>query len=262
VRAGNIGYLKFDQFWSPDICGEIASQAMSKLADVDALIVDLRDNGGGDPAMVALISSYLFDKPTHLNDVWTRRTNQTRESWTRDVPGKKLGGAKPVYVLTSARTFSGAEDFSYNLKNLKRATIVGEQTGGGAHPTNGFRIDGHFAIRVPFARSINPISHTNWEGTGVTPDVRVPAADALETARRMISASPPRSRSTDGKVENSFGHGMPLSQGRIQKLQSSSRPRSERRSVPFRAVIRPIRVQKLFRLSLLRHGTRHSEFPD
>src|SRR5262249_45026855 len=111
----------------------------------------------------------------------------TNESWTHDVPGKRFGDSKPVYVLTSARTFSGAEEFSYNLKNLKRATIVGEQTGGGAHPTYGFRIDSHFEIRVPFARAINPISKTNWEGTGVTPDVRVPAPQALDTVRARIA---------------------------------------------------------------------------
>jgi hypothetical protein len=187
VQAGNIGYLKFDQFWTPDLCAAVASEALSKLADTDALIVDLRDNGGGDPAMVAYVASYFFDQRTHLNDIWTRRTNQTRESWTREVPGKKFGGKKPVYLLTSTRTFSGAEEFSYDLQNLKRVTIIGEQTGGGAHPTNGFRIDSHFEIRVPFARAINPITKTNWEGTGVTPDVRVPASQAMDTARALIA---------------------------------------------------------------------------
>src|SRR5262249_49738165 len=97
---------------------------------------------------------------------------------------KRLGG-KPVYVLTSKQTFSGAEEFCYNLKNLKRATLVGETTGGGAHPVRGQRIDEHFMIGVPFARAINPISKTNWEGTGVEPDVQVAAADALRTAGKM-----------------------------------------------------------------------------
>jgi C-terminal processing protease CtpA/Prc len=137
--------------------------------------------------MVAYLSSYLFDKRTHLNDLWTRRTGKTEEFWTRDtVPGRRFGGEKPVYVLTSAQTFSGAEEFTYNLKNLKRATIIGETTGGGAHPVNGHRIDEHFAIGVPFARAINPITHTNWEGVGVQPDISVPAADALATAQRLI----------------------------------------------------------------------------
>jgi C-terminal processing protease CtpA/Prc len=93
---------------------------------------------------------------------------------------------KPAYVLTSNRTFSGGEEFTYDLKNLKRATIIGETTGGGAHPVAGHRIDDHFTIGVPFAKAINPISKTNWEGTGVEPDVKVPAADALTTAQKLV----------------------------------------------------------------------------
>jgi hypothetical protein len=190
---GNIGYVKFDMFADPDICGPTATAAMNFVANSDALIVDLRDNGGGSPSMVAYICSYLFSQRTHLNDLWTRSTNSTQEFWTLDVPGKKLGGSKPVYVLTSARTFSGAEEFTYNLKNLKRATIVGETTGGGAHPVRGQRIDEHFIIGVPFARAINPISKTNWEGTGVEPDVKVPASNALATAQKLAAEKRPAS---------------------------------------------------------------------
>jgi len=187
VLEGNVGYLKFNGFMDPDVCGPTASAAMNFLAGTRALIVDMRENGGGSPAMVAYVSSYLFSQRTHLNDLWTRRTGETREFWTRDsVPGRRFGGEKPVYVLTSSRTFSGAEEFTYNLKNLKRATIIGETTGGGAHPVSGNRIDEHFMIGVPFARAINPITHTNWEGVGVEPDVKVPAADALATAQKMI----------------------------------------------------------------------------
>ena len=102
------------------------------------------------------------------------------------MPGKRLDG-KLTFVLTSKQTFSGAEEFTYNLKNLKRATIVGQTTGGGAHPVSGHRIDDHFMIGVPFARAINPISKTNWEGTGVEPDVNVPAADALGTAQKLAA---------------------------------------------------------------------------
>jgi retinol-binding protein 3 len=183
--SGNIGYLKFNVFADPEVCGPTAIAAMNFLGNVDAIIIDLRENGGGDPKMIALLSTYLFSQPTHLNDLWERKGGTTQQYWTLPyVPGKRLDG-KPAYVLTSKRTFSGAEEFSYNLKNLKRATIIGETTGGGAHPVSGHRIDEHFMIGVPFARAINPISGTNWEGTGVEPDVKVPAAEALSTAQKL-----------------------------------------------------------------------------
>lgn len=185
VLAGNVGYLKFNMFADPEVCGLTATAAMNFLANVDAIIIDLRENGGGDPRMIALISSYLFSKPTHLNDLWERKTDSTQQYWTLPyVPGKRLD-SKPAFVLTSKRSFSGAEEFTYNLKNLKRATIIGETTGGGAHPVSGHRIDDHFMIGVPFARAINPISKTNWEGVGVEPDVKVPAAETLSTAQRL-----------------------------------------------------------------------------
>jgi retinol-binding protein 3 len=188
ILENNVGYLKFNFFADPEACGEIATREMVKLADVSALVVDLRENGGGSPGMVAHVTSYLFSKRVHLNDLWERVGNKTREFWTNpELPGKKVRDEVPVYVLTSNRTFSGAEEFSYNLRNLKRATIVGETTGGGAHPVMGQRINDHFMIGVPFARAINPYSKTNWEGTGVEPHVKVPAADAMATALRMIA---------------------------------------------------------------------------
>jgi len=187
ILSGNVGYLKFNFFADPDICGPTAVAAMNFLANVDAIIFDLRENGGGDPKMIAFISTYLFSDATHLNDLWERKGDVTHQYWTLPyVPGKRLDG-KPAYVLTSKETFSGAEEFSYNLKNLKRATIIGETTGGGAHPVSGHRIDDHFRIGVPFARAINPISKTNWEGTGVEPDVKVPAPDALATAQKLAA---------------------------------------------------------------------------
>jgi len=183
----NIGYLKFNAFPDPEVCGPTATAAMNFLGNVDALIIDLRENGGGDPKMVAYLSTYLFGESTHLNDLYNRKENSTTQYWTLPyVPGKRLTG-KPVFILTAKRTFSGAEEFTYNLKNLKRATIIGETTGGGAHPVSGHRIDDHFSIGVPFARAINPISKANWEGTGVEPDVKVPADEALSEARKVAT---------------------------------------------------------------------------
>jgi C-terminal processing protease CtpA/Prc len=185
--SSNIGYLKFNMFADPEVCGPTAVAAMNFLGNSDAIIIDLRENGGGDPKMIALLSTYLFSKPTHLNDLWERKSDTTQQYWTLPyVPGKRLDD-KPAYVLTSKRTFSGAEEFSYSLKNLKRATIIGETTGGGAHPVRGQRIDDHFMIGVPFARAINPSSKTNWEGIGVEPDVKVPAAEALATAQKLAT---------------------------------------------------------------------------
>lgn len=179
---GNVGYLEFRVFESPAAAGPTAVAAMNFLAYCDAIIFDLRQNGGGDPAQIQLISSYLFDEPVHLNDLYSRASDSTENYWTLPyVPGARASKAD-VYVLTSGRTFSGAEEFSYNLKNLKRATIIGETTGGGAHPTNTLIVQRDFLLRVPIARAVNPVSKTNWEGTGVEPDVAVPAAEAFERA--------------------------------------------------------------------------------
>ena len=183
---GNIGYVEFRGFMAPILGADTVAAAMNFVNGTDALIFDMRQNGGGDPAMVALICSYLFGpEPVHLNDLYWREGNRTDEFWTKkEVPGKRYLN-KDVYVLTSKRTFSGAEEFTYNLKNLKRATIIGETTGGGAHPGGGFRISEHFGMFVPTGRAISPITKTNWEGTGVTPDVDVPADQALLTAQVM-----------------------------------------------------------------------------
>jgi len=183
---GNIGYLEFLNFMDEELGAETVAAAMNFVNNTDALIIDMRSNGGGNPAMVALVCSYLFGpEPVHLNDLYWREGNRTDEFWTKkEVAGKRYLN-KDVYVLTSKRTFSGAEEFTYNLKNLKRATIIGETTGGGAHPGGGFRVSEHFGMFVPTGRAISPITKTNWEGTGVTPDVVVPADQALLVARLM-----------------------------------------------------------------------------
>jgi len=184
---GNVGYVKFNMFADPEVSPATASAAMNFLANVDALIIDLRSNGGGDPAMVAFLTSYLFvAEPVHLNDLYFRPDDSTHQWWTLPhVPGQRFGDKKEVYVLTSKRTFSAAEEFTYNLKNLKRATLVGETTGGGANPGGSNRLSAHFGAFIPTGRAVNPITKTNWEGTGVTPDISVPAEQALHVARIM-----------------------------------------------------------------------------
>lgn len=186
VLPGNIGYIRFNAFDDPEICGPTVVSAMQFLAHVDAIIFDLRGNHGGDPKMVSLIASYLFDEPTHLNDLYNRKDNATTQYWSLPyVPGKRL--SVPAFVLTSHETFSGGEEFTYDLKELKRATIVGETTGGGAHLMDRVRVDEHFFVGMPGARPINPVSKTDWEGKGVVPDVSVKVDDALTTAEKLAS---------------------------------------------------------------------------
>ncbi len=181
---GNIGYLNVRAFFSPKYAAEVGIAAMNLLANTNALLIDLRQNRGGEPEMIALLCSYLFDeKPVHLNDLYWRDGDGMQQFWTLPyVPGKRYGKEKPVYVLTSGETFSGAEEFTYNLKNLKRATIIGETTGGGANPGDFYWLGTHFQAFIPCGRAINPISGTNWEGTGVQPDIAVPRDEAFKVA--------------------------------------------------------------------------------
>lgn len=182
---GNIGYLDFRMFGSASEAAPTMIAALNFLAYCDAIIVDLRQNGGGDTTGIQFMCSYFFDEPAHLNDIRFRDEAKTENYWSLPyVPGPKPSKAD-LYILTSSRTFSGAEEFSYNMKNLKRGTLVGETTGGGAHPTRPWIVQDDFVLRVPFARAENPVSKTNWEGTGVVPDVAVPADQAFDRAYQM-----------------------------------------------------------------------------
>ncbi|HLK16113.1 MAG TPA: S41 family peptidase, partial [Fimbriimonadaceae bacterium] len=186
--TGNIGYLEVRSFLAdPKEASRPIQAAFDFLADTDALILDLRRNGGGDPATVQLLCSYLFDsKPVHLNDLYFREGNKTLQFWTqKSVPGHRFLN-KPVYVLVSKRTGSGAEECAYDLQNTKRAKIVGQPTWGGANPGGFVRLDDHFSAFIPVGRAINPYTHANWEGTGVTPDVKADPAEALPTAEKLI----------------------------------------------------------------------------
>jgi hypothetical protein len=184
--AGNVGYFDLRAFQHPELAGPAVTAALTLLSSSEALIFDLRENGGGNPEMVRLISSYLFGPtPVHLNSLYFRPTDTTQEFWTlADVPGPRFVG-KDVFVLTSNATFSAAEEFSYNLQCLKRATIVGQTTGGGAHPGGMVRLHEHFSAFVPSGRAINPLTKTNWEGVGVKPDVECDVASARARAHAL-----------------------------------------------------------------------------
>ena len=185
ILTHNIGYLKLNAFPDPRVCHATATAAMASLNPADAIIFDLRDNRGGYSSMVSQIAAYLFDHPEYMYDP---RESPTQQSWTRSpVAGNRLAD-KPIYVLTSHSTVSAAEQFCYDLKMLKRVTVVGETTRGSAHAGVFHRLDDHFGMGIPETKVINPFSKTDWEGVGVEPDVKVNAAEALETAEKLAES--------------------------------------------------------------------------
>lgn len=182
---GNIGYIKSIYFGDPAICESTAAAALNFIANADAVIFDLRDNGGGSASMVDFITTYFFEQPKQLGSLYFRESDFTQERWTRkEVPGKRLID-QPVYSLISSKTFSAAESFAYDLQSFKRAIIIGEISGGGAHPLRTESVYGNFTLNVPFIRVINPITKTDWEGVGVVPDIPIPADQALTTAEDL-----------------------------------------------------------------------------
>jgi hypothetical protein len=183
---GNVGYLDLRGFGPTEFVGPAYTAAMTLLSGTDALILDLRRNGGGSPSSVAYLMSHFFPlgDERHLNDLYERSTNTTQQFWTVKTVTQRYD--KPVYVLTSARTFSGGEECAYDFQTQKRATLVGETTGGGANPVSPFSIGHGIVVAIPVGRAINPITKTSWEHVGVKPDIAVPAAQAQQTAHAAI----------------------------------------------------------------------------
>ena len=187
ILDGNIGYLDLNYFSASDYACETAVGAMRFLSCSDAIIIDMRSNGGGGGGGVgSVLATYFFDvEQVRLSGAYFRSTNTIRQSWTLPyVPGKRMPDID-LYILTSSRTFSAAEDFCYSLKHLKRAVIVGESTKGGAHPVDVMIVKGSILTQISIGNSVNPITNSNWEGVGVKPDVEVPAEKALETAHLL-----------------------------------------------------------------------------
>ncbi|MFC9818672.1 S41 family peptidase [Streptomyces erythrochromogenes] len=168
----------------------VIGAAMQLASRGSALVLDLRACRGGSPEGAAMWCSYFFpDDQVHLNDIYDRATGSTRQYWTlAHLPAPRYLD-RPVYVLTSALTFSGGEDVAYTLQAHGRAVLVGETTRGGAHPTDRHAVSEHVLVAVPTARTISTVTGGNWEGVGVVPDVPVPADQALDTALKAARAA-------------------------------------------------------------------------
>ena len=183
----SIGYLQLSSFPPHFLVAEKYAAAMDELADTGGLIVDLRDTRGGDPQSVALLISYFVDQRTRLNDVWDRDTRLTTQQWTVDkLDGKRYGSRKPVVILVGPGTISACEDFAYIMQALKRATVIGGRTWGGAHPARPYRLGDHFFAVIPNRRTISPITQSNWEGVGVIPDIAAKPDQALAVAQDLL----------------------------------------------------------------------------
>ena len=186
LLANNIGYIDVREFVELSLSGPTLTAALNRMSEAAALIFDLRQCVGGDPATVAWCCSYLFDKRVQLSALVMRDPSVSEQYWTSDwVPGPRFGQTKPVFVLTANFTFSGAEAFAYDLQSYGRASVVGETTGGGAHACNLHWLDDHFNFLLPGCRAVNPVTYTNWESVGVTPDVECDAKDALREAQAL-----------------------------------------------------------------------------
>ena len=187
ILSGNIGYLPFNLFVDEiDAAKPTITAALRFLANTSSLIIDLRENMGGSPEMVSQIESYFFKEKTHMNDLINRTNKDTTFMFADPAKSDSLNLSMPVYILTSQHSFSGAEDFCYGMQIAKRAIVVGETTGGGAHPQMPFSVGQNFVIFIPFARSVNPITKTDWEGKGVIPDVKTTANEAFIKAQELI----------------------------------------------------------------------------
>lgn len=199
VRASNLGvekvehltpkmgYLQISSFAPVFLVSDKFAAAMNDLADTDGLIIDLRNNGGGGGDSAALLISYFVDARTRLNDTWERATDITTQYWTQDtLDGKRYGGKKPVFILAGPNTKSAAEAFAYTMQTWTRATVIGERTWGGGNAARPYRLNEHFLALIPSRRSISPITHTNWEGVGVIPDIAATPDNALAVARDLL----------------------------------------------------------------------------
>lgn len=200
ILEGNIGYIDLRAFCSL-LAKKTAASAMQFVSHCDAIIFDMRKNSGGYPDLIYYICSYFFDKKILLNTMYYRKEDFTLEFWsTEEVIGKKMPKV-PLFVLTGKETFSAPEDFAYTLQSRKRATVIGEVTGGGANITSLFTVNEQFEIYIPKGRSINPVTGTNWEGIGVQPDIITPAEKTLSRAIKLAKIAAKKFRQEKNKQD-------------------------------------------------------------
>jgi retinol-binding protein 3 len=197
---GNIGYLELGRFDPAADAAPTAAAAMSFLANTDAIVIDLRGNGGGNADMVAHLVSYFLPEQTHLSTMQRRDANQNAQIWSAAAVSAPRYLGKPIYVLTSKRTFSAAEGLTYDLKQYANAKVIGEPTRGGANPGAFEQFDEHFAVFVPTGQMINEKTRSNWEGVGIAPDVAVAASDAKKAAQKIALEELLRSKSNDERA--------------------------------------------------------------
>ncbi|RXM45464.1 S41 family peptidase [Flavobacterium sp. YO64] len=205
ILDGNIGYLNLNQFADIKYAEQTVTATMNFLSNTNAIIIDLRANGGGVPSMMQLLSSYLFDeKPVLLSDFYERETNQKTQLYSFENVNGKRSTNKPLYILTSKHTFSAAEAFTYTLKHLDRATVVGEITKGGANRTKRINLNTEFTISVPYLQPINPVTKTNWEAKGIQPDIKTNEKEAFVYA--YIDAIKKTIKKNKSNVLNKIGY--------------------------------------------------------
>jgi retinol-binding protein 3 len=216
ILDGNVGYLKIEAFFPIEDAAQTATAAMNYLANSDALIIDLRPNHGGEPEMVQYLASYFFDTiPVHLNDLYWREGNKTIQYWTLpNISGKRYLN-KSVYILTNQETFSAGEEFAYDLQSLKKAIIVGEPTGGGANPGSEVNLAGQFVAFIPNGRAINPVTKTNWEGTGVKPNFVTSNEKTLIEAQ-ILALKELVETTTDKKIKDYFQKNLDKAQATLK----------------------------------------------
>ena len=204
VLEGNVGYLDLRGFARMERGKPLADAYMKLISKTDAVIIDLSENGGGSPPMVQYLCSYFFDEPVHLNSLYWREGDQTQEFWSL----KEVGGLKmidiPLFVITGERTFSGAEEFSYNMQTQKRATLIGQTTRGGANPGNMMPINQNLAVFIPTGKAINPITKTNWEGVGVVPEIKTSKEETLEKTHQLAKKAAEEYRSNKSQQHKSL----------------------------------------------------------